>query len=198
MNIRREVRKKFHVHRNDISPYVGWGKATNRRSIAELLGEVGYNYGAEVGVAHGKHALALFKTIPDLRLICVDPWKAFGRNTDEKVELVYQDARKKLKDKDVIWKRKTSVDAAKEIEDGELDFVYIDGMHDFDNVMTDIILWTNKVKRKGIVAGHDFMFAPREGVVAAVLAYTQAHNVNELFITKDRKEPQSWLFIKDW
>ncbi|NIT59155.1 MAG: hypothetical protein GWN00_23910, partial [Aliifodinibius sp.] len=55
--------------------------------------------------------------------------------------------------------RNTSEQAAEwEIPDGMLDFVYIDADHRFDHVMQDIILWFKKIRRGGILSGHDYDF----------------------------------------
>ena len=58
--------------------------------------------------------------------------------------------------KNIIKIRKTSVEAAKDFEDYSLDAVYIDAEHDEDNVRADIGAWRPKLKRGGILSGHDF------------------------------------------
>ncbi|CAE8636596.1 unnamed protein product [Polarella glacialis] len=52
---------------------------------------------------------------------------------------------------------KDSILAASEIQDGELDFVYLDARHDFTGVVDDIRAWWPKVRVGGIFAGHDFV-----------------------------------------
>jgi len=49
------------------------------------------------------------------------------------------------------------MDAKGLIPDG-LDFVYIDGDHSLDSVYTDIVDYYPKVKKDGIIGGHDFKF----------------------------------------
>eukprot|EP00928_Gymnodinium_smaydae_P061912 TRINITY_DN45883_c0_g1_i1.p1 TRINITY_DN45883_c0_g1~~TRINITY_DN45883_c0_g1_i1.p1 ORF type:complete len:502 (-),score=103.68 TRINITY_DN45883_c0_g1_i1:98-1474(-) len=49
------------------------------------------------------------------------------------------------------------------------DIVFIDGLHDFESVLEDIRLWTQHVRRGGIIAGHDYRF-PWPGVPLAVHA----------------------------
>lgn len=64
--------------------------------------------------------------------------------------------------------RKTSVDAAVEIN-GPLDFVFIDGDHTEPAVRQDIDLWWPKVRRGGVLAGHDYTDALHSpGVRSAV------------------------------
>lgn len=58
--------------------------------------------------------------------------------------------------KNIVKIRKTSVEAAKDFEDYSLDAVYIDAEHDEDSVREDIRTWMPKIKRGGILSGHDF------------------------------------------
>ncbi len=57
----------------------------------------------------------------------------------------------------IIKIRKTSVEAAKDFEDGSLDAVYIDAEHDEASVREDIKAWYPKIKRGGVLSGHDFI-----------------------------------------
>lgn len=49
-----------------------------------------------------------------------------------------------------------SLDAAKMFADESLDFVYVDGAHEYDDVKADIEAWLPKVKKGGIIAGDDY------------------------------------------
>lgn len=51
--------------------------------------------------------------------------------------------------------RMTSVEASKLFEDKTLDFVFIDGAHDYDSVFDDIQHWFPKVKVGGYISGDD-------------------------------------------
>lgn len=57
--------------------------------------------------------------------------------------------------------------AAKNYADNSLDFVFIDGSHDYTSVREDIISWLPKVKPGGIIAGDDYS-DEWSGVIQAV------------------------------
>jgi predicted O-methyltransferase YrrM len=52
--------------------------------------------------------------------------------------------------------RKYSDDAVSNIEDNSLDFVFIDGLHTFEQVTKDMTNYYPKLKDGGIFSGHDF------------------------------------------
>lgn len=51
---------------------------------------------------------------------------------------------------------KDSVTAAKDFRDHELDAVFIDADHSLLAVHADVLTWLPKVKRGGVIAGHDY------------------------------------------
>lgn len=57
--------------------------------------------------------------------------------------------------------------AARGFAYGSLDFVFLDGAHDYHTVMEDIKLWRQRVKPGGTLAGHDYCDS-WPGVVRAV------------------------------
>ena len=51
-----------------------------------------------------------------------------------------------------------SVHAARLFPSNSLDFVFIDGAHDYENVRTDIAVWKRRIRQGGVIAGHDLDF----------------------------------------
>jgi len=188
------IRERFRVKKNDTIPFTGFLKST-RKDIALILNELECTSGVEIGVESGFHAKTLFRHIKGLKLICVDPWKAYGKRSQEVIDERYNKCVERLNGCDVEYMKMTSMEAVKTIPDRSLDFVYIDGAHDFDNVILDLIHWTKKVRRGGMIAGHDYLETFwKLGVVPAVQAYTRAHNINDWYITtNDRIQSYFWV-----
>ena len=194
MDADRLIRKMMHIKRGDTLPYKGWSHDYTRRDLHKIFAELGYTQGAEIGVSGARHAAQMLNAIPDLHLTLVDPWVPYFRYNKKLVESRYAEAIKRMKDRNVTVMKMPSIEAAPQVEDGGLDFVYIDGDHRFDAVMIDIILWAPKVRRGGIVAGHDYYHFYQSGVVDAVRAYVRAHNINSWYITWEKEA--SWFWVQ--
>jgi len=192
-SINKKIWQTFHVHHGDCPPIMGF--KGSRDTLAQLFADLGYKRGAEVGVQRGTYSRILCGCNPGLHLLCVDTWAPFTHHSQAWQDGQFAEAQRRLKDYSVEFIKKSSVEAAKDIPDGSLDFVYIDALHDFDNVMTDILAWAPNVRKDGIVSGHDYEHYYSCGVPKAVDAYAQAHNINLYYITPD-DPPRSWFWRK--
>lgn len=61
---------------------------------------------------------------------------------------------------------KDSIEASKDFNDGELDFLFLDSSHEYQETKDSIKAWYPKIKDEGIFSGHDFHLY--EGVRHAV------------------------------
>lgn len=192
----RWITKRFKLV-NQVSPIriPGW----RRDRISVLMNQCGYRNGAEVGVREGDHSKILCQNIPGLNLLCVDRWDAYPGHSDldrlPEAIMFLDEAKEKLKEYNVTFVRANSMDAVRDIPDESLDFVYIDANHTFDYVMQDIIEWAKKVRKGGMISGHDYFRCRNFGVVDAVDIYCRQHLVREYFITDEKKA--SFFWIKD-
>lgn len=71
-------------------------------------------------------------------------------------------------------------------EDEHFDFIYIDGDHSYDGVMSDLIVSYNKVKRGGYIMGHDYMIQRWEGVYSAVNDFYNQYTLKIDYLTNDK------------
>lgn len=173
-----------------------------RNNLAGLFSELGFRVGAEIGVERGLYSEVLCRTNPELKLYGIDPlevYKGYREHvSQEKMDGFYEEVLERMKPFDFELIRKYSLDAVDLFKDGELDFVYIDGNHDFINTTNDIYHWSKKVRKGGIVAGHDYTRNKKKDykchVKDVVQAWTYAHDINPWFITAGDKSP-SWFWL---
>ena len=166
-----------------------------------FLKEKGVKKAVEVGTYKGKYAETLMTAIPDLDLTVVDAWevypgyKDYGENDLE--DLAFNEAKNRSLKFGFKIMKGWSNEVVQLFEDESLDFVFIDGNHDFEHVVEDVAKWSKKVKKGGIVAGHDFNrnHAKHFGVKEALPAWCEAEQISPLFIIrKDRCA--SWFYVK--
>jgi predicted O-methyltransferase YrrM len=170
-----------------------WTK-TDRKILAKIFTDLHYTKGAEIGVERGDFSAFLCESIPNVKMLCVDPWTAYSRQSQAREDKIYGQAMQRLNGRNVEIMKMTSLEASQKIENGSLDFVYIDALHEFDPVMMDILLWAPKVRSGGIVSGHDYQVHYGFGVIQAVQAYTNVHNINPWYVTTEGFAP-SWLWV---
>lgn len=53
-------------------------------------------------------------------------------------------------------------------DNNSIDFIYIDGGHDYESIKNDLKLYLPKLKKNGIIAGHDYEPTGWPGVVRAI------------------------------
>ncbi len=184
----------------------------SRDDLPQFFVEMGFKIGAEIGVARGEFSEVIAKS--GLRLYSIDPWLSYSDYIDDRGQEVEDQIYRKTKERlgkypNCTIVRKTSMDAAAGFADRSLDFVYIDGNHQFKYVAGDICEWSKKVKVGGIISGHDYIYTnPRTQagichVIYVVNAYTQAYKIGNWYLLgrkhaeegEKRDKFRSWMFI---
>ena len=164
----------------------------NRNDLAKLFKGVG----AEIGVERAVFAKEIMKSAKELYL--VDPWKSYKGYRDhvsqDKLDGFFKEAQERMQHKNCTFIRKFSMDAVKDFPDESLDFVYIDANHDYENCKNDIREWSKKVKKGGIIAGHDYIERKGQGLYYGVKKAVNELE-EELTIWRGDKSP-SWSYIK--
>lgn len=155
---------------------------------------------AEIGVAEGffsRDMLAWGLT----KLYMVDAWQTIGEKGDGASPQSWhdknmQDAIKRVApfgDKAVIL-RGLSVKMAELVPNESLGLVYLDAGHDYENVIADLKEWFPKLKKGGVMAGHDY-YSDSYGVKRAVHEFTK--DKYELYIIEEHKRDDAgFYFIK--
>jgi len=174
----------------------------------ERFGVKGKNLvGVEIGVYKGEHAGSLLRNLSIKKLYLIDPYilykeykygkKHYGVE-QEPLNIAAVKAKNKLNrySNKVFWIKKKSEDAIDEIPN-DLDFVYIDGAHDYKNVKKDIENYYPKVKVGGVIGGHDIYNGncpEHDGVIQAVMGFATKNKL-QLYI----QDPDWWIIKgKSW
>ena len=169
----------------------------HREGLAQWFASWGLKTGVEIGVRDGEFSEILLTSIPGLKLFCVDPWSTTDKSTtligQEQQDIHYQVCMKRLSQySGAKIMKMTSMQAVHEFADQSIDFVYIDGSHEFDDIMMDVIEWSKKVRTDGIVSGHDYYRFRNAGIVQAIDLYTYMHKIDEWFLTDDHTPSFFW------
>jgi len=128
--------------------------------------------GAEVGVFTGVHALQFLTRLPNLvKLYLVDPYEEYKGYSPKRIkEIVLGPGNaQSLLDRNNIDPSRYEWIIAHFSENTipePLDFIYIDGNHQYDAVLFDVLEARKIVKKGGVVGGHDYRL--RNGVSDAV------------------------------
>jgi predicted O-methyltransferase YrrM len=112
---------------------------------------------AEIGVWHGVNTLRLRAEMASEGVFfAIDPFPVGRLGFSLQRIIAYREV-SRCDNGQVVWVRKTAVDAAKipEISDQSMDFVFVDGDHSYDGLRRDWSAWSGLVAARGIVALHD-------------------------------------------
>lgn len=146
----------------------------------------------EVGTMLGTNLKRMERSLNPKNLYAIDPWRTvqnFGKkyqpfgnswSTDQQLEEAYQMVLNWSKDySNVTLIRETSQEACGKFEDHSIDFIHIDADHSYESVKNDINIWWSKLKKGGIMSGHDYC----PGNKIANETYGVIEAVNEFFVT---------------
>jgi len=122
----------------------------------------GWKSGAELGVKEGQTLFHILEKNPLLHMVGVDIWKPTPESGDfGDLDWNHVKHMNSVLDRAVGYRnrlriiREMTVEAAKLVEDGTLDFVFIDADHSQRAVEADIDAWKPKLKPGGVLCGHD-------------------------------------------
>jgi hypothetical protein len=151
----------------------------------------------EIGSWKGKStsfmAVEIANSNKNIKFDCVDTWHGSPEHGDT------------YRDNDILYNlflsnmdnfkdyynpiRMTSLEASKLYENESLDFVFIDACHSYNCVKEDIQHWLPKVKKNGVLAGHDYTMIGHPDVVRAV---------NDIFGENNIKaEYDCWIYYNE-
>ena len=174
-----------------------------RAALADIANALGLTTAVEIGTHQGVFAASFmerFRGSIDL----IDPWEGFTEGFDTYYPAVDESSRDRNNDLEIAkselhkfggrvsFLRMKSEDAVCLFDNDSVGLVYIDGLHEYEDVSRDISLWYPKVVSGGIIAGHDFD-ACLPGVIRAVDEFRRQ---TWLAINLTQDAMSSWWAIK--
>lgn len=183
--------------------YYGVFSSIIEQNNFKVIAEVGIGYGA-----HAKFILRNNKNIDRLYLIdpmCYYPNDGFSsaimekepeqpdNNWNELHDLIVEEL-SPWKDKVTFYRNKSLEITNEQIPDESLDAVFIDGAHDFDNVLADLNFWFKKVKKGGQILGDDYIIPD---VNNAVGTFSVSNNMKFDLLSLPNKNYPIFRFFKN-
>lgn len=172
---------------------------SRKGTIPRLIRRLGFSLGVEVGVERAVFSKLLCSSNPRLKLYGVDAWQTYEGYRDhvdqERLNGFFLETKLRMRDFNFEPIKDFSLEAAKRFADESLDFVYIDAAHEYESVKEDIEAWAPKVRKDGLVMGHDYFNGTHTGLYGTQSAYGVKRAVQE-WITKN-KIRNLFLFAKD-
>ena len=186
----------------------------SRDDLPQFFFEMGFRVGAEIGVYKGEYTKKFLDA--GIKMYGIDPWLDYveyhNSRGQERIDFQYEHAKRVLTPyPNCTIIRKTSMEAVEDFADESLDFVYIDANHLLRYVVEDICEWSKKVRRDGIISGHDYFYEKRDHsnvvqVPYAVRAYTDAYYIQNWYVLgreelvkgEKRDRWRSWMWVKKY
>ena len=157
---------RFTVNTPCAADYLTNIKHPRWESLTCYIRHYNFRLGAEIGVSDGVNLQNLLSLNPELKMYGVDSYESEGNELERYDEGIYEGRTKekmvkhmeKIESKYAPRLRMLYMDtreASEFIPNEHLDFVFLDADHSYEGVMRDIELWGPKVKKNGLMMGHD-------------------------------------------
>lgn len=145
----------------------------------------------EIGSYMGESTEIFAQEFPFATICAVDPWINGYDDNDETSDADMIDVENQFDMRIKYYKNIIKIkDFSLNVNTvDEIDMIYIDGSHRYEDVKADILYWKDKIKSGGIISGHDYYLTntPKhvKGVEQAII---------ELLVTIDKSyKDGSWL-----
>jgi len=150
----------------------------------------------EIGSYCGASTEIFATHFPNSTINSVDPWEMYVEDCStydlnqqalelKEAEQIFD--KLILKYPNIIKNKTSSVEFSKTIKEETVDFIYIDGNHQYSSVIEDLRTWYPKIKKGGMMCGHDGSW---ESVGKALLEFFNYKSPIAYFMDS------SWIYLK--
>jgi hypothetical protein len=151
-------------------------------------------YCVEIGVFRGDFSAMILEKNP-LYLYLIDPFEHNSETYgDGQMTTAYSDGndlrivrgrfRFQISNKQIMIQKQYSFEAVSTFSDDYFDFIYHDGSHLYKDLKSDLNEWMPKLKKGGIMAGHDYAGVFMDDVSRAVDEFCIENNFEMFLLNK--------------
>ena len=157
----------------------------------------------EIGVCEGHFSVSILNYLEPIKLYLIDPWE-YGHDKHAEGEVYGQELnnmttayssdgqrteiQKKLDSQinsgQVVIQKGFSYDFVDSYKDNYFDFVYIDACHLYKSAKADLEMFLPKLKKNGLMCGHDYFNHSNFGVIQAVDEFCEEHEFEMIILNK--------------
>lgn len=139
----------------------------------------------EIGSYSGASAELFAQYVGEIT--CCDIWDKYISPPERALNAYKNFQETKKRNKNIIECKKNSDDLVNEYNNNTFDMVYIDADHSYESTKNNILKWFSKVKKGGILCGHDYHMGEVKQAVDEVFKF------ENIKLFKD----SSWAYVKN-
>ena len=192
-NTVQRVAKKVNTYISSTIPKVEINKIhidnakliTTREELLRILPKNGIV--AELGVDEGDFSQSILSINMPKKLHLIDLWgsKRYNQNKRKSVEKRFS---KNIESTKVEINLGLSTEVAGNFKENYFDWIYIDTAHSYKITIEELESYRKKIKKGGIIAGHDYILGNwnglvRYGVIEAVYEFCVKYNWEIIYLT---------------
>jgi SAM-dependent methyltransferase len=156
------------------------------QGLSNILKDKENVVGLEIGCAQGNTSEFLLKSLPQLKLYGVDPYVDYidwNGNDLKEMDNLFLRIMNRMQPYGERFKliRKFSDDCIGDFENDFFDFIFVDGLHTYDQVKKDMENFYPKLKSGGLFSGHDYNNI--EEVKVAVNEFAKNNELTQIHLT---------------
>lgn len=166
---------------------------TNKPALLDFLPK--HSIVGEIGVSKGGYSEKILAQTQPQQLFLIDSWSSGIYQSYR--EIVEEKFKKEIALRQIHIRQGMSTEELEKFDDGFFDWLYLDSDHRYENISKELEICRRKVKKGGIIAGHDYVTGAwlsrrRYGVVEAVNEFCNKYQWEMIFLTNERHRHLSY------